>query len=67
MYWSLFEVHGGSHDGGDLVAKSCPTSQPYGLSPTGLLCPWDFPGKSIGVGHPFLLQWLPSVGSNWLL
>ena len=21
-----------------------------------LLCPWDFPGKNIGVGCPFLLQ-----------
>jgi len=26
---------------------------PHGLQPTGLLCPWDFPGKIIGVGFPF--------------
>ena len=26
-------------------------SQPYGLQPTRLLHPWDFPGKSTGVGH----------------
>ena len=26
---------------------------PYGLQPARLLCPWDFPGKSIGVGLPF--------------
>ena len=23
--------------------------QPHGLQPTRLLCPWDFPGKSLGV------------------
>ena len=33
------------------VAQSCPT-----LRSTKLLCPWDFPGKSIGVGCHFLLQ-----------
>ena len=26
------------------------SSQPHGLQPTRLLCPWDFPGKSTGVG-----------------
>ena len=24
--------------------------RPHGLQPTRLLCPWDFPGKSTGVG-----------------
>ena len=39
------------------VAQSCPdSSRPHGLQPTRLLCPWDFPGKSIGVGCHFLLQ-----------
>ena len=28
----------------------------HGLEPTRLLCPWDFPGKNIGVGCHFLLQ-----------
>ena len=28
------------------------SSQPHGLQPTRLLCPWDFPGKSTGVGCP---------------
>ena len=33
------------------VAKSCLISlQPHGLQPTSLLCPWDFPSKSTGVG-----------------
>ena len=26
------------------------SSRPHGLQPTRLLCPWDFPGKSTGVG-----------------
>ena len=29
---------------------------PHGLYPTRLLRPWNFPGKSIGVGCQFLLQ-----------
>ena len=33
------------------VAQSFPGSlRPHGLQPTRLLHPWDFPGKSIGVG-----------------
>ena len=30
-------------------------SRPHGLQPTRLLCPWDFPGKSTGVGCHCLL------------
>ena len=30
--------------------------QTFGLQPTRLLCPWDFPGKSTGAGCHFLLQ-----------
>ena len=30
--------------------------QPHGLLPTRLLCPWNFPGKDIGVGCHFLYQ-----------
>ena len=29
------------------------SSRPHGLQPTRLLCPWDFPGKSTGVGCHF--------------
>ena len=33
-------------------------SPPHGLQPTRLLHPWDFPGKSTGVGcHCLLLRW----------
>ena len=48
---------------------SCPvvsdSSRPHGLQPTRLLHPWDFPGKSTGVGCHFLLQRIfPTQGSN---
>ena len=36
------------------VVSSC--LQPHGLQPTRLLRPWDFPGKSTGVGYHCLLQ-----------
>ena len=39
------------------VAESCPTLKlPHGLRPTRLLRPWDFPGKSAGVGCHCLLR-----------
>ena len=37
------------------------SSQPHGLQPTRLLHPWDFPGKSTGVGCHCLL-WLSALG-----
>ena len=40
-----------------LVDKSCLIlSQPHGLWPTSLLCPWGIPGRSTGVCCHFLLQ-----------
>ena len=39
------------------------SSRPHGLQPTRLLRPWDFPGKSTGVGCHCLLhlsEWLSS-------
>ena len=49
-----------------LVAKMCPTLlQPCRLSPTRLLCLWDFPGKNIRVCYHFLLQGIfPTQRSN---
>ena len=35
------------------------SSWPHGLQPTRLLCPWDFPGKSNGVGCHCLLHISP--------
>ena len=42
------------------------SSRPHGLQPTRLLHPWDFPGKSTGVGCHYLLRIFPriSVFSN---
>ena len=46
------------------VAQSCPTLCDS-MEPTRLLHPWDFPGKSTGVGCHFLLQGIfPTQGSN---
>ena len=39
-------------------------SQPHGRQPTRLLHPWDFPGKSTGVGCHCLLQILTLDGQN---
>ena len=36
--------------------KGSRSSQPHGPQPTRLLCPWDFPGKSTGVGRLCLLR-----------
>ena len=39
--------------------------RPHGLQPSSLLHPWDFLGKSTGVGYHFLLQgFFPTQGSN---
>ena len=44
------------------------SSPPHGLQPTRLLRPWDFPGKSTGVGcHCLLRQWdtqVPKYSNN---
>ena len=40
--------------------------RPHGLQPTRLLCPWDFPGKSTGVGCHCLLQ-IQVLGTQDLL
>ena len=36
--------------------QSCPTLRPHGLQPTRLPQPWDFPGRSTGVGCHRLLR-----------
>ena len=43
----------------------CDSLRPHGLQPTRLCCPWDIPGKNIGVGCYFLLQGIfPAKGLN---
>ena len=52
-------------EGESEVAQSCPALRSRGLESTRLLCPWDFPGKSTGVGCHFLLQGIfLTQGSN---
>ena len=42
--------------------------QPHRLHPTRLLCPWDSPGKNIGLGYHALLQGIfPLQGLNPLV
>ena len=49
-----------------LVAQSCPTlCDPVDCTLSASLCPWDSPGKNIGVGNHFLLQGIfLTQGSN---
>ena len=54
--WWHFLVQGMKVKSESEVAQSCLTQQPHGLKPTRLLHPWDFPGKSTGVGCHCLLQ-----------
>ena len=62
-HWSGFPFPSPMHEGEkwkwsrSVMSNS---SRPYGLQPTRLLRPWDFPGKSTGVGCHCLLRWLSS-------
>ena len=42
------------------------SSRPHGLQPTRLLHPWDFPGKSTGVGCHCLLRVSPKGNQSWI-
>ena len=47
------------------LLQLCPTLRPHGLWPARFLCPWDSPGKNIGVGCHFLLWGIfPTQGSD---
>ena len=48
------------------LVQACLTlCKPYGLQPTRLLYPWDFPGKNTRVGcHAFLQGIFPTQGLN---
>ena len=49
------------------LSRSDP-QRPHGLQPTRLLCPWDFPGKSTGVGcHCLLLLSADSLEKTLML
>ena len=51
-----------------LVVQLCLTLQSFGLWPSRLLCLWDSPGKTTGVGYNFLHQGIfPTQGLNLYL
>ena len=64
--WALLEHTNSSSDSHwgpapcCFITKLCLTL----CNPTRLLCPWDFPDKSTGVGCHFLLQW-SSLLRDW--
>ena len=60
-HWSGLPFHSPVHESESEVTQSCPTQWPHGLQPTRLLHPWDFPGKSTGVGCHCLLQYITIV------
>ena len=50
-HWSGLPSPSPMHESEREVAQLCQDSQrPHGLQPTRLLRPWDYPGKSTGVG-----------------
>ena len=51
FFFKVYEKN--THRSHSVVSDSL---QPHGLQPSTLLRPWDFPGKSTGVGCRFLLQ-----------
>ena len=60
---ALFSSVGESESVGHSVGSD--SLRPHGLQPTRLLCPWDSPGKSTGVGYRSLLEGTISTwGSN---
>ena len=65
-HWSGLPFPSPMHAREKRKGKSCSvvpdSSRPHGLQPTRLLRPWDFPGKSTGVGcHCLLRQMLVAL------
>ena len=49
----------------EIISVMSDSLQPYGLSPTRLLCLWDSPGKNTGVGYQAFLEGIfPTQGLN---
>ena len=43
------------------------SSRPHGLQPTRLVCPWDFPGKSTGVGCHWAIREAPKCAAGYVI
>ena len=55
---STLSCHGAAAAAAEVASVVSNSVQPHGLQPIRLLCPWDFPGKSTGVGcHRLLRPW----------
>ena len=67
-YWSGLPLPSPMHES-EKSKCSCSvvsdSSRPHGLQPTRLLHPWDFPGKSTGVGCHYLLLWNYQLPKTW--
>ena len=64
-HWSGLPIPSPVHESEREVVSD--SLQPHGLQPTRLLCPWDFPGKSTGLGCNCLLQETPwEVPKTWI-
>ena len=64
----FFEIHNYSTiiESESVSRSVVPTSlQSHGLQPTRLFCPWDFPGKDIGVGYHFLQTRISSTADRF--
>ena len=48
----------------NLCPVVCDSLQPHGLQPVRILCPWNFPGKNIGVGCHFFIQGIEPLGQT---
>ena len=65
-HWSGLPFPSPMHESESEVTQVTSDSlRPHGLQPIRLLCPWNFPGKSTGVGCHCLLQLVYRVTSNW--
>ena len=62
-HWSGLPFPSPMHESESEVVSD--SSRPHGLQPTRLLHPWDFPGKSTGVGCHCLLRFKAEYYLNW--
>ena len=58
-HWNGLPLPSPMHESESEVSVVSDSSRPHGLQPTRLLCPWEFPGKSTGVGcHYFSITYI---------